>query len=121
MRETESSYGAPPSRDLCTDPPCAQPALAVQAKIFVVQAGTLFPRRDRPEFNASIAASARGDVVRYVNINDARGVPRDEMSEDGLRLSLAVYRVWPTRCGRCSSGRKDERRTSGRRPALLSW
>ena len=65
----------------------------------------VFPRRDRPELNASIAAVnerlaavAAGDSVRFVNINDrlvdSRGVLGDEMSDDGLHLSLAAYRVW---------------------------
>jgi lysophospholipase L1-like esterase len=65
----------------------------------------VFPRRDRPDFNAGIAAInaklavfADGDDVRYLSINDrlvdSRGVLRDEMSEDGLHLSLEAYRVW---------------------------
>ncbi len=65
----------------------------------------VFPRRDRPEFNASIAAInaklaayADGQLVRYLDINDrladSRGVLREEMSEDGLHLSLAAYRIW---------------------------
>jgi lysophospholipase L1-like esterase len=65
----------------------------------------VFPRRDRPEFNASIAAInarlaafADGDRVRYLNVNDrlvdSRGALGGEMSEDGLHLSLAGYRVW---------------------------
>ena len=65
----------------------------------------LFARRDRPELNASIAAVnsrlaayADGRSVRYVDINDrlvdSRGVLREEMSEDGLHLTLAAYRVW---------------------------
>lgn len=65
----------------------------------------VFPRRDRPELNASIvainaklAAYADGDNVRYLDINDrlvdSRGVLREEMSTDGLHLSLAAYRIW---------------------------
>ena len=65
----------------------------------------VFPRRDRPEFNSSIAAiNARlavlGDAqrVRYVDIGDrlvdSRGLLSAEMSEDGLHLSLAAYQVW---------------------------
>ena len=65
----------------------------------------MFPRRDRPELNASIAAInaklaayADGQSVRYLDINerlvDSRGVLREEMSEDGLHLSLAAYGVW---------------------------
>ena len=65
----------------------------------------IFPRRDRPELNASIAAIneklaaiAGGDNVRFVSINDrladSRGVLRDEMSDDGLHLSLSAYRAW---------------------------
>ena len=65
----------------------------------------VFPRRDAPELNASIAAINErlaelfgGDHVRFVSINDrlvdARGVLADEMSEDGLHLSLPAYRIW---------------------------
>ncbi len=65
----------------------------------------VFPRRDRPEWNPSIAAInerlaalADGERVRFLNINDnlvdARGVLADEMSDDGLHLSLSAYRVW---------------------------
>jgi len=65
----------------------------------------VFPRRDRPEFNASITAinaklAALGDEgrVRYVNINerlvDSNGLLSEAMSEDGLHLSLAAYQVW---------------------------
>jgi lysophospholipase L1-like esterase len=65
----------------------------------------VFPRRDRPEFNPSIAAinerlaaHADGHQVRYVDIGDrladSRGVLKGEMSEDGLHLSLAAYQVW---------------------------
>lgn len=65
----------------------------------------VFARRDSPEFNASIAAInaqlaayADGRHVRYLDINDrlvdSRGVLREEMSEDGLHLSLVAYRVW---------------------------
>jgi lysophospholipase L1-like esterase len=65
----------------------------------------VFPRRDRPEFNASIAAinarlAAFADAhgVRYVDIGarlvDSRGLLREEMSDDGLHLSLAAYQVW---------------------------
>jgi lysophospholipase L1-like esterase len=65
----------------------------------------VFPRRDRPEFNASVAAInaklaalADGQHVRYVDIADrlagSRGVLREEMSEDGLHLSLAAYQIW---------------------------
>jgi lysophospholipase L1-like esterase len=74
------------------------------ADALVVVTG-LFPRRDRPELNASIAAintrlaaHADGRTVRYVDINDplvdSRGVLREEMSDDGLHLTLAAYRVW---------------------------
>jgi lysophospholipase L1-like esterase len=76
-----------------------------QAPEALVVVTGLFPRRDRPELNASIAAvnaglAARADgrSVRYVDINDrlvdSRGVLREEMSEDGLHLTLAAYRVW---------------------------
>lgn len=65
----------------------------------------VFPRRDRPEFNASIAAiNARLAVfadeqrIRYVDIGDglvdSRGLLSEEMSEDGLHLSVAAYQVW---------------------------
>ncbi|HJR68977.1 MAG TPA: GDSL-type esterase/lipase family protein [Gammaproteobacteria bacterium] len=65
----------------------------------------VFPRRDRPEVNASIAAInarlatyADGDNVRYLDINDrlvdSRGLLSETMSEDGLHLSLAAYHVW---------------------------
>jgi lysophospholipase L1-like esterase len=65
----------------------------------------VFPRRDRPEFNASIAAinaklAAFADEhrIRYIDIGDrlvdARGLLSEEMSEDGLHLSLAAYQVW---------------------------
>jgi lysophospholipase L1-like esterase len=65
----------------------------------------VFPRRDRPEFNSSIAAinaklAAFSDAraVRYVDIGDrlvdSRGILSSEMSEDGLHLSLAAYQVW---------------------------
>jgi lysophospholipase L1-like esterase len=65
----------------------------------------VFPRRDRPELNTSIAAinaklAALADEqrVRYIDIGDrlvdARGLLREEMSEDGLHLSLAAYQVW---------------------------
>ena len=65
----------------------------------------VFPRRDRPEFNASIKAinaklAALGDEgrVRYVDINerlvDSNGLLSEAMSEDGLHLSLAAYQVW---------------------------
>jgi lysophospholipase L1-like esterase len=65
----------------------------------------VFARRDRPELNASIAAVnarlaafADGRTVHYVDLNDrlvdSRGVLREEMSEDGLHLTLAAYRVW---------------------------
>jgi len=65
----------------------------------------VFPRRDRPEFNSSIAAinaklaalSEQGRV-RYVDIGerlvDSRGLLSDAMSEDGLHLSLAAYQIW---------------------------
>ena len=65
----------------------------------------VFPRRDRPELNSSIAAinaklaassDARG--IRYVDIGDrlvdSRGMLSSEMSEDGLHLSRAAYQVW---------------------------
>ena len=65
----------------------------------------VFPRRDRPELNSSIAAinaklAAFSDArrVRYVDIGarlvDSRGSLSVEMSEDGLHLSLAAYQVW---------------------------
>src|SRR5688572_9424422 len=65
----------------------------------------VFPRRDRPELNSSIAAinaklaaSRRVRGVRYVYIGDrlvdSRGMLSAEMSEDGLHLSLAAYQVW---------------------------
>jgi lysophospholipase L1-like esterase len=65
----------------------------------------VFPRRDRPEFNASIAAInaklaafAGEQRVRYLDIGDrlvdSRGLLGAEMSEDGLHLSLAAYQVW---------------------------
>lgn len=65
----------------------------------------VFPRRDRPELNASIVAIneklaglADVDNVRFVSINDrlvdSRGVLGDEMSDDGLHLTLSAYRVW---------------------------
>jgi lysophospholipase L1-like esterase len=65
----------------------------------------VFPRRDRPEFNSSIAAinarlAAFGDArrVRYLDIGDrlvdSRRLLSAEMSEDGLHLSLAAYQVW---------------------------
>jgi lysophospholipase L1-like esterase len=98
-------------------------------KVFVVQAGTnnladfesercrrhapeslivltgVFPRRDQPEFNSSIAAinaklAALGDAqrVRYLDIGDrlvdSRGLLSAGMSEDGLHLSAAAYQVW---------------------------
>jgi lysophospholipase L1-like esterase len=64
----------------------------------------VFPRRDRPELNASIAAinerlaTIAGGDVRFLNVNrrlvDARGVLAAEMSEDGLHLSLPAYGIW---------------------------
>ncbi len=65
----------------------------------------VFPRRDRPQLNASIAAinarlSAYADArsVRYIDIGnrlvDASGVLSERMSDDGLHLSLAAYQVW---------------------------
>ena len=65
----------------------------------------VFPRRDRPEFNASIAAINvklaalnASPGVRYVDIGDrlvdSRGLLTAEMSEDGLHLSLAAYQIW---------------------------
>lgn len=65
----------------------------------------VFPRRDRPELNASIAAInerlralADGDAIRFLGINDrlvdVRGVLAAEMSEDGLHPSLPAYRIW---------------------------
>jgi lysophospholipase L1-like esterase len=65
----------------------------------------VFPRRDRPEFNVSIAAInaklalyADGGNVRYLDINDrlvdSRGLLGETMSEDGLHLSLEAYRAW---------------------------
>lgn len=74
------------------------------ANALVVITG-VFPRADRPELNASIAAInerlvalADGDRVRFVSINDrlvdANGVLDVDMSEDGLHLSPAAYRIW---------------------------
>ncbi len=65
----------------------------------------VFPRRDRPELNASIAAVnaklaafAGEQSIRYVDIGealvDSRGVLSEEMSEDGLHLSVVAYQVW---------------------------
>ena len=65
----------------------------------------VFPRRDRPELNSSIAAinaklAAFSDAhgIRYVDIGDglvdSRGMLSTAMSEDGLHLSLAAYQVW---------------------------
>lgn len=65
----------------------------------------VFLRRDRPQLNESIAAIneklaafAEERNVRYVDINgrlaDSRGLLGVDMSEDGLHLSLAGYRVW---------------------------
>jgi lysophospholipase L1-like esterase len=65
----------------------------------------VFPRRDRPELNASIAAInaklaafALEQGIRYVDIGerlvDSRGLLSEEMSEDGLHLSVAAYQVW---------------------------
>ena len=65
----------------------------------------VFPRRDRPEFNASIvainaklAAFAGEQSIRYVDIGDrlvdSHGLLSEEMSEDGLHLSVAAYQVW---------------------------
>src|SRR5262245_23988400 len=65
----------------------------------------VFPRRDRPEFNASIAAinarlAALGAAgrFRYLDLGaalvDARGQLSVPMSEDGLHLSLAAYQIW---------------------------
>jgi lysophospholipase L1-like esterase len=65
----------------------------------------LFPRRDRPEFNTSIAAInaklaafAAEQRVRYLDIGerlvDSRGLLSEEMSEDGLHLSVAAYQIW---------------------------
>ena len=65
----------------------------------------VFPRRDRPEFNASIAAInaklaafAGERRIRYIDIGyalvDSRGVLSEQMSEDGLHLSVAAYQVW---------------------------
>jgi lysophospholipase L1-like esterase len=76
-----------------------------QAPAALVVVTGLFPRRDRPELNASIAAVntrlaayADGRSVRYVDVNDrlvdSRGVLSEETSEDGLHLTLAGYRVW---------------------------
>ncbi|HET7607967.1 MAG TPA: GDSL-type esterase/lipase family protein [Gammaproteobacteria bacterium] len=64
-----------------------------------------FPRRDRPEFNSSIAAinaklAAFGarQGVRYLDISerlvDARGALSPQMSDDGLHPSLAAYQIW---------------------------
>ena len=76
---------------------------AVMASLIVLTG--VFPRRDRPELNASIAAinaklAAFGDAqrVRYVDIGDrlvdSRGELTEQMSEDGLHLSLAAYQIW---------------------------
>jgi lysophospholipase L1-like esterase len=65
----------------------------------------VFPRRDKPELNASIAAIdaklaayADGRHVRYLDFNDrlvdSHGQLREELSKDGLHPSLAVYRLW---------------------------
>ena len=65
----------------------------------------VFPRRDRPEFNSSIAAinanlAKLGDEgrVRFVDIGeglvDSRGRLSETMSDDGLHLSLAAYQIW---------------------------
>jgi (4-O-methyl)-D-glucuronate---lignin esterase len=65
----------------------------------------VFPRRDRPEWNASIAAinarlavHADDEHVVYLDINhrlvDSRGLLTEAMSEDGLHPSLAAYRIW---------------------------
>ena len=65
----------------------------------------VFPRRDRPELNASIAAInasvaalADGRQVRFIDLNDrlvdSRGLLSEEMSDDGLHLSLAAYQLW---------------------------
>ncbi|HEU4617885.1 MAG TPA: GDSL-type esterase/lipase family protein [Gammaproteobacteria bacterium] len=65
----------------------------------------VFPRRDKPELNASIAAIneklaayADGEHVRYLSINDrlvdSRGQLREELSKDGLHPSLAAYQIW---------------------------
>jgi len=65
----------------------------------------VFPRRDRPDLNTSIAAInaklagyADGKNVHYLDFNDrlvdARGLLREELSRDGLHPSLAAYQVW---------------------------
>jgi lysophospholipase L1-like esterase len=65
----------------------------------------VFPRRDRPELNASITAInarltayADGEHVRYLDVNDrlvdSGGLLTVAMSEDGLHPSLAAYGIW---------------------------
>ena len=76
-----------------------------QAPEAVVVLTAVFPRRDRPELNASIAAInarlaayADGEHVRYLDVNDrlvdSGGLLTEAMSEDGLHPSLAAYRIW---------------------------
>ncbi len=65
----------------------------------------VFPRRDQPEFTASIAAInaklaayADGTHVRYLDFNDrladSRGLLREDLSKDGLHPTLAAYQIW---------------------------
>ena len=65
----------------------------------------IFPRRDSPavlpeiaQINAAIAQFADGRTIRFLNINDrladASGLLREEVSPDGLHLSLEGYRIW---------------------------
>jgi len=64
----------------------------------------IFPRSDPgvvaeiEAINANLAALARRDGIRYLNINDALagddGLLLDEMSSDGLHLSKSGYEVW---------------------------
>jgi (4-O-methyl)-D-glucuronate---lignin esterase len=66
----------------------------------------VFPRRDKPELNPSIAAInerlaayADGGKVRYLDFNDrladSRGRLREDMFEGGgLHPSLAAYQIW---------------------------
>jgi lysophospholipase L1-like esterase len=79
----------------------------------------VFPRRDRPAFNASIAginerlaAFADAGDVRYLDINarlvNSQGVLSEGMSEDGLHLSLAGYGVWADALEPILAGRLGE-------------
>lgn len=70
----------------------------------VVLMGVL-PRRDKPEYarqireiNYELAARADGQRVLFVDVTekltDSNGKLRDEVTVDGLHLSLAGYRIW---------------------------